>query len=288
MHNVQRGDSGEYTITATNSSVRDSVTVTVTVTGKPSAPEGPLQVSDIHNEGCKLLCNQDDANSETTEVSDYSSSQQQQQLQQALSPASSVSLNLGLPPAPPRSVTSAGSDLNSPSPNHVRRSKRHPMTDLSSLGGSSLNNTASPLSSPMSSVGIAHRGVVDYHQHVASSELPPPSAITSSNSNPPMNLQQFASVGNSPTHVYRSLRMGRKSLRPYQAPPPQQQPDPPLYENHPPLETLSQDDSPRYRSEPLMYSGLPGSPEQQQVEPKSTEMPRQVTINLSATHDVPR
>lgn len=54
MRNVQRGDSGEYTITATNSSGRDSVTVTVTVTDKPSAPEGPLQVSDIHNEGCKL------------------------------------------------------------------------------------------------------------------------------------------------------------------------------------------------------------------------------------------
>ncbi|XP_046647588.1 protein prickle-like isoform X2 [Daphnia pulicaria] len=222
--------------------------------------------------------NQDDANSETTEVSDYSSSQQQQ-LQQALSPASSASLNLGLPPAPPRSVTSAvsaGSDLNSPSPNQVRRSKRQPMTDLSSLGGSSLNTTASPLSSPMSSVGIAHRGVVDYRQHVASPELPPPSATTSSSSsNPPINLQQFASAGNSPTHVYRSPRMGRKSLRPYQAPPPQQQPAPPLYENHPPLETLSLDDSPRYRSEPLMYSGLPGSPEQQQVEPKSTEMPRQ-------------
>lgn len=157
------------------------------------------------------------------------------------------------------------------------------MTDLSSLGGSSLNTTTSPLSSPMSSVGIAHRGVVDYRQHVASPELSLPSAT---NSNPQMNLQQFASAGNSPTHVYRSPRMGRKSLRPYQAPP-QQQPAPPLYENHPPLENLSLDDSPRYRSEPVMYSGLPSSPEQQQVEPKSTEMPRQVTINLSATHDVP-
>lgn len=54
MRNVQRGDSGEYTITATNSSGRDSVTVMVTVTDKPSAPEGPLQISDVHNEGCKL------------------------------------------------------------------------------------------------------------------------------------------------------------------------------------------------------------------------------------------
>ena len=197
---------------------------------------------------------------------------------------------MGLPPAPPRSVTSAvsaGSDLNSPSPNQVRRSKRQPMTDLSSLGGSSLNGTTSPVSSPMSSVGIAHRGVVDYRQHVASPELPLQSA---SSSNLQMNLpsqqqQQFVSAGNSPTHVYRSPRMGRKSLRPYQAPP-QQQPAPPLYENHPPLENLSLDDSPRYRSESMMYSGLPSSPEQQQVEPKSTEMPRQVTINLSTTHDV--
>ncbi|CAG2053028.1 unnamed protein product, partial [Timema podura] len=51
---VQRGDSGEYTITATNSSGKDSVTVTVTVTDIPSSPEGPLQVSDVHKDGCKL------------------------------------------------------------------------------------------------------------------------------------------------------------------------------------------------------------------------------------------
>ncbi|KAG8239130.1 hypothetical protein J437_LFUL018920 [Ladona fulva] len=51
---VQRGDSGEYTIIASNSSGKDTVTVNVTVTDKPSAPEGPLQVSDVHKEGCKL------------------------------------------------------------------------------------------------------------------------------------------------------------------------------------------------------------------------------------------
>ena len=44
MRPVQRGDSGEFTITASNSSGRDSVTVTVTVTDKPSKPQGPLQV----------------------------------------------------------------------------------------------------------------------------------------------------------------------------------------------------------------------------------------------------
>lgn len=41
---LQRGDSGEYTITASNSSGKDSVTVTVTVTDKPTPPQGPLQV----------------------------------------------------------------------------------------------------------------------------------------------------------------------------------------------------------------------------------------------------
>lgn len=44
---VKREDSGEYTVTATNSSGKDSVTVMVTVTDKPSAPEGPLQVCDV-------------------------------------------------------------------------------------------------------------------------------------------------------------------------------------------------------------------------------------------------
>ncbi|XP_015183294.1 PREDICTED: twitchin isoform X5 [Polistes dominula] len=51
---VSRDDSGDYTVTASNSSGRDSVTVQVTVTDKPSPPEGPLQVTDVHKEGCKL------------------------------------------------------------------------------------------------------------------------------------------------------------------------------------------------------------------------------------------
>lgn len=41
---VQRGDSGEYTVTASNSSGKDTVTVNVVVTDKPTSPEGPLQV----------------------------------------------------------------------------------------------------------------------------------------------------------------------------------------------------------------------------------------------------
>ncbi|ODM93780.1 Twitchin [Orchesella cincta] len=51
---VKRGDSGEYTITATNSSGKDQVTVKITVTDKPGKPEGPLNVSDVHKNGCKL------------------------------------------------------------------------------------------------------------------------------------------------------------------------------------------------------------------------------------------
>lgn len=51
---VKREDSGEYTIIATNSSGKDSVTVNVTVTDKPSKPEGPLQVRSSYK-NCKTL-----------------------------------------------------------------------------------------------------------------------------------------------------------------------------------------------------------------------------------------
>lgn len=51
---VKREDSGEYTVTATNSSGKDVHVINVTVTDKPTPPEGPLQVSDVHKNGCKL------------------------------------------------------------------------------------------------------------------------------------------------------------------------------------------------------------------------------------------
>lgn len=54
IRDAVRGDSGEYTIMATNSSGKDQVTVHVTVTDKPSKPEGPIKVSDVHGTGCKL------------------------------------------------------------------------------------------------------------------------------------------------------------------------------------------------------------------------------------------
>lgn len=52
--NATRADSGAYTITAINSSGKDVATVDVLVTDKPSPPEGPLHVNDVHKEGCKL------------------------------------------------------------------------------------------------------------------------------------------------------------------------------------------------------------------------------------------
>lgn len=49
-----RADSGEYTVTAKNASGTDTVTVKVTITDKPTKPEGPIQVSDVHKNGCNL------------------------------------------------------------------------------------------------------------------------------------------------------------------------------------------------------------------------------------------
>ena len=49
-----RGDTGTYKLVASNQSGSDEVEVKVTVLDKPSAPEGPLDVSDVHAEGCKL------------------------------------------------------------------------------------------------------------------------------------------------------------------------------------------------------------------------------------------
>lgn len=51
---VARSNTGSYTVVATNSSGKDAVTVMVTVTDKPTPPEGPLSVTDVHKEGCQL------------------------------------------------------------------------------------------------------------------------------------------------------------------------------------------------------------------------------------------
>lgn len=49
-----RKQSGKYTITATNRNGTDSVTIDFTVLASPNRPEGPLEVTDVHKEGCKL------------------------------------------------------------------------------------------------------------------------------------------------------------------------------------------------------------------------------------------
>lgn len=42
---VNRGNSGQYTVTAVNSSGKDTAVINVTVMDKPTPPVGPLQVS---------------------------------------------------------------------------------------------------------------------------------------------------------------------------------------------------------------------------------------------------
>jgi len=49
-----RKQSGKYTITATNDSGTDSVTITIKVKSKPSKPMGPLEVTDVYEDRCTL------------------------------------------------------------------------------------------------------------------------------------------------------------------------------------------------------------------------------------------
>lgn len=54
---TERKLTGTYTIYAENTSGSDEATVEVIILDKPSKPEGPLEVSDVHKEGCKLKWN---------------------------------------------------------------------------------------------------------------------------------------------------------------------------------------------------------------------------------------
>lgn len=54
MMRAKRPQSGKYTIVAKNSVGEDRADVDITVLGKPSPPNGPLKVSDVHKHGCKL------------------------------------------------------------------------------------------------------------------------------------------------------------------------------------------------------------------------------------------
>lgn len=57
LTDVTRKDTGTYKIFAKNDSGTDEATVDVNVLDKPSKPEGPLEVCNIHKEGCKLKWN---------------------------------------------------------------------------------------------------------------------------------------------------------------------------------------------------------------------------------------
>ena len=52
---ARRGDSGQYTLTARNSNGKDSATLNVIVLDIPSTPEGPLKISDITKNSCRLM-----------------------------------------------------------------------------------------------------------------------------------------------------------------------------------------------------------------------------------------
>lgn len=49
--------SGKYTVKAVNDSGQDEADVEIIIQDKPGKPEGPLEVTDVHKEGCKLKWN---------------------------------------------------------------------------------------------------------------------------------------------------------------------------------------------------------------------------------------
>lgn len=51
---AKRKQSGKFVITAKNDVGEDKAEIDITVLGKPDAPKGPLDVSDVHKNGCKL------------------------------------------------------------------------------------------------------------------------------------------------------------------------------------------------------------------------------------------
>lgn len=54
VRNATRSDAGTYTVTAENVNGKDIADVEVIVLDVPSPPGGPLKVSDVHANGCKL------------------------------------------------------------------------------------------------------------------------------------------------------------------------------------------------------------------------------------------
>lgn len=54
MRETSRELTGKYTLIAENEVGRDEATVEINILDKPGKPEGPLDVTDVHKEGCKL------------------------------------------------------------------------------------------------------------------------------------------------------------------------------------------------------------------------------------------
>lgn len=54
LTDTSRKLSGKYTIKAVNDSGQDEADVEIIILDKPGKPEGPLEVTDVHKEGCKL------------------------------------------------------------------------------------------------------------------------------------------------------------------------------------------------------------------------------------------
>lgn len=54
LKNATRAHAGKYTLTATNASGKDTHSVEVIVLGKPMAPLGPLEVSEVFEDSCQL------------------------------------------------------------------------------------------------------------------------------------------------------------------------------------------------------------------------------------------
>jgi hypothetical protein len=57
MRETSRELTGLYTLIAENEVGKDEATVEINILDKPSRPEGPLQVTDVHKEGCKIAWN---------------------------------------------------------------------------------------------------------------------------------------------------------------------------------------------------------------------------------------
>ena len=54
VRNAKRSQSGMYTIRAVNEHGEDECDVEMVVLGPPERPEGPMEISDVHKEGCKI------------------------------------------------------------------------------------------------------------------------------------------------------------------------------------------------------------------------------------------